>query len=169
MAAIINAITSLISIDAVAIYDQDFNQLFPKARPLKAVIKEEAKVMEHPIETGETITDHRIILPIEIELSMIVFSFDYKNVYNSIKQYYLNSTLVIVQTSTGIYNNQLIYAIPHEEDPQQYNTLIIAVKLKEVQFVTTQTTVVPKNPSNSSTVDRGNQQPKMNTTAAVPS
>lgn len=165
MSAIITGITAAASqlfpsVDAVAVYDQAFNQVFPKARALKATIKEEAKVMEHPVETGATITDHRIILPVEIELSMIVFSSDYQDTYNNIKQYYLNSTLLIVQTRTSTYVNQLISGIPHEEDPAQYDVLTIAIKLKEVQFVTSQSTVVPKNPANNRTVDRGNIQPK---------
>lgn len=160
MAAAINSIISLFYKDAVAIYDQNFKQIFQNARPLKAVVKEEAKVMEHPIETGATITDHRVILPVEIEMSMIVGSSNYQDVYNQIRQYYLNSTLVIVQTRSGVYPNQLIAGIPHEEDPSQYAQLIIAIKFKEAQFVTTQTTVIPKNPTNTNTVNRGNQQPK---------
>ncbi len=30
--------------------------------------------MEHPVESGIIITDHRIILPVEIELSLILTS-----------------------------------------------------------------------------------------------
>jgi hypothetical protein len=164
MSAVISGVSQALSLintslDSVAVFDQAFNQVFPQARALKATIKEEAKVMEHPVETGATITDHRVILPIEIELSMMVFSADYQDVYNSIKQYYLNSTLLIVQTWTSTYLNQLIAAIPHEEDPQQFKVLNIAIKLKEVLFVTSQSKVVPKNPSNNSTTNRGNIQP----------
>lgn len=148
------------AVDTVAVYDQNFRQVFPRARALKAVVKEDAKVMEHPVETGAIITDHRIILPIEIELSFILQSEDYLDTYRAIKQYFLNATLLVVQTRSGTYQNQLIASMPHEEDPEQFDTLMMAVNLKQVQFVTPQFNVRPRRPSNSTTSDRGNLQPK---------
>lgn len=144
--------------DTVAVFDQSFQQVFPQARSIKAVVKEESKVMEHPLETGGTITDHRVVLPVSIELSLIVQSKSgLQEVYRAIKQYYLNATLLTVQTRSSIYENQMIASMPHEENPDQYDVLAIAVTLKQIQFATTQYTVVPKNPKNSSTVDRGTQ------------
>lgn len=142
----------------VAVFDQNFNQLFREARAIKAVVKEQAKVMEHPVESGAIISDHRIILPVEIDLSLILSSVDYQDVYTSIKQYYLNATLLIVQTRSGIYTNQLIAALPHEEDPTMFDALTIALSLKEVITVTAQFAVTPKRNSNTNTANRGTQQ-----------
>lgn len=163
-ARIINELISRVipsyAIDVVGVYTQDFNQAFSRARPLKAIVKETSKLMEHPVETGATVTDHRIILPIEIELSLILQAEDYRNVYQEIKQLYLNAELLTVQTKSDNYENQVISEMPHEEDPQIYDALVLALKLKEVQFITAQfTTLQPRNPSNSSTVNRGTQQP----------
>ena len=146
------------AVDYVAIFDQDYNQLFRSARAIKAVVKEQSKVMEHPVESGAIITDHRIIMPVEINLSLILASEDYQSVYKAIRQYYLNATLLIIQTRAGIYENQLIAAIPHEEDPTMFDALTIALSLKQVFFVTAQFGVVPKRPSNTTTVNRGVQQ-----------
>jgi hypothetical protein len=110
------------------------------------------------VESGAVITDHRIILPIEIDLSLILASEDYQSVYKAIRQYYLNATLLIIQTRAGIYENQLIAALPHEEDPTMFDALTIALSLKQVFFVTAQFGLVPKNPSNTTTVNRGAQQ-----------
>lgn len=148
------------SLDAVAIFTQDYQQLFREARSIKAVVKEQSKVMEHPVETGAIITDHRIILPVDIELSLILSSEDYQSVYKSIRQYYLNGTLLLVQTRSGVYENQLISALPHEEDPTMYDALTIALSLRQVIFVTAQYAVVPRRTSNQSTINRGTQQPK---------
>ncbi len=162
MAVAIGAISRLLSnvfnFDTVAIFTQDFKQVFKNARAIKATVKEEAKVMEHPLETGATIVDHRIILPVEIELSMILSPADYKNTYNQIKDFYINATLLLVQTKSGTYANQLIQSIPHEETPETYNTLVMSLNLKQAQFVTAQFTNTPKNPSNGSNVSRGTQQ-----------
>jgi hypothetical protein len=150
--------------DQVAIFDQNFKQIFATARPLKAVVKEQAKLMEHPIETGATIVDHRIILPVEIELSLVLESYfgvsvEYQQVYNAIREAYLNSVLLTVQTRSGVYTNQLIQSLPHEEDPTQYDVLTLALSLKQVIFVTAQYGTTPKNPSNSNTTNRGMQLP----------
>lgn len=155
---IINTLLPAFAVDYVAVFDQNFNQLFIQARAIKAVVKEQSKVMEHPVESGAIITDHRIVLPIEIDLSLILASEDYQDVYQSIKQYYLNGTLLIVQTRSGIYTNQLISGLPHEEDPTMYNALTLALSLKEVILVSAQYNVTPKNPTNSNTSNRGTQQ-----------
>jgi hypothetical protein len=148
------------AVDVVAVYDSNFTQIFPNARPLKVTVKEDAKLMEHPLETGAIITDHRIVLPIEIEISFFLGAEDYRNTYRIIKQYYLNATLLTVQTRSGIYNNQLIASLPHEEDPAQYDTLMMAVSFKQVQFATAQFSLTPRNPTKTSTVNRGEQQPR---------
>lgn len=158
------------AVDYVAVFDQDYNQVFRSAKAIKAVVKEQAKVMEHPVETGAIITDHRIILPVEIQLSLILTSDDYQDVYKVIRQFYLNGTLLVVQTKSGIYDNQLIQSMPHEEDPTQFDILTLALTLKQVQFVTAQFVIAPKHPRNNTTVKRGSQNPtptsKENTSAA---
>ncbi len=142
----------------VAVFDQDYNQLFTTASSMKVVVNETAKVMEHPVETGAMITDHRIILPVEIELSLILASYDYQDTYKQIRQFYLNATLLVVQTKSGIYNHQIISSMPHEESPEQFDVLVMALALKQVQFATAQYGIVPKSPKNTSTVRRGEQQ-----------
>jgi hypothetical protein len=156
--SVTNFISSLYAFDQVAVFTQDYVQVFRSARTIKATVKEEAKVMEHPVETGATIVDHRIILPVEIELSLILTPTDYQNTYDKIKEAYLNSTLFIVQTKSGIYENQLIQSMPHDESPDNYNTILIALNLKQVIFVTAQYGTTPKNASNTNTTNRGVQQ-----------
>lgn len=147
--------------DNVALLDSNYNQLFSDARPIKAVIKEESKVMEHPLETGAVVTDHTVIQPVEIELSMIVQKENVQDTYQQLKTYYLNRTFLIVQTFTDAYTNQFIQALPHEEAADQFGAITIGLKLKQALVVTssTSTTITPKKPANSSTVDRGTQQP----------
>ena len=154
---IISTLLPSFAVDYVAIFTQDYQQVFREARAIKAVVKEQAKVMEHPVESGAIISDHRVILPVEIDLSLILASEDYQSVYKAIRQYYFNATLLVIQTRSGIYENQLISALPHEEDPNMFNALTIALSLKQVQFVTAQYGVVPRHASNTTTVNRGAQ------------
>lgn len=143
-------------LDVIGIYDQTYNQIFSEARPIKASVKEEAKVMEHPVETGATITDFKITLPVEIEIQFLLNSFFYRNVYENIKKAFLDSTLLVIQTRTGTYNNMLIQAMPHDEDPEVYDTVTLTVRLKEVIFAKTQeSNYSPKRRKDSKTVDMG--------------
>ncbi len=162
-AAVLNILSSTLpsfATDIVAVYTQDYTQVFRDARAIKAVVKETSKVMEHPIETGAIVTDHRIVLPVEIDLNLILIPATYRDVYYEIRDLYLQGTLLIVQTRSGIYENQLINSMPHEEDPSIYDTITIALSLKQVQMVTAQFTTQPRSPKNTSTVARGNQQGK---------
>ena len=161
MATFFDVVSTLIpsfAFDTVAIFTQDFRQVFAEARAIKAVVKEQAKVMEHPVESGAIISDHRIILPVEIELSLILTPDTYQDVYKVIRQYYLNATLLVVQTRAAIYDNQLIASMPHEEDPEQFDTITIALGLKEVIFVMAEYGIAPANPKNGTTQSRGTQQ-----------
>jgi hypothetical protein len=158
MSTPLDSILPSYAVDYVAVFDQNYNQVFTKARAIKATIKEQAKVMEHPVESGIIITDHRIILPVEVELSLILQAPDYEDVYKTIRSYYLNGTLLVVQTRSGIYNNQIISSMPHEEDPTIYDALTVSLNLKQVQFVTAQFGVVPKKASNANKINRGTQQ-----------
>ena len=152
------------NVDTVAVFTQDYTQVFRGGRPIKAVVKENSKLMEHPIETGAVVTDHRIVLPVEIELSLILTPNEYRETYNQIRQLYNEGTLLIVQTRSGIYENQLIQGLPHEEDPTIFDTITLALSLKQVQMVTAQYTTTPRNAKDSSTTQRGVLQ----TTEATP-
>lgn len=160
--SLISALLPNFSADVVAVFDQSFNQLFDGARPLKASINESAKVMEHPVETGVVITDHKIINPIDIELSMLLTPATYTDVYGQIKQTFLAGSLLTVQTRTASYPNMLIAEMPHEEDPGMFDVIALALKLHEVQFVQAQYGTLPpskvKKKSNASTADKGQVQ-----------
>jgi hypothetical protein len=147
------------SADVVAVFDQNFRQVFSGARPMKAEVKETAKLMEHPVETGVTITDHRIIDPIEIQILFHVGTDQYRSIYEEIKKYFNNATLLTVQTRTSNYANMLIQELPHGEVPEVFDAIVMNLSFKEVLFVEAQFSTLPAkkvaNPANASTKDRG--------------
>ena len=83
-----NTILSSASQDVVGVFDQQtFSQVFSDARPIKAKVNETASVMSHPVEDGTIITDHKIINPVDIELSMIISAMPHDedpSVYDSV-------------------------------------------------------------------------------------
>lgn len=145
--------------DVVGIWDQNFNQFVPFSRPMSCRVTEPTKNMEHPIETGSVITDHRVILPVEIELSLIMDGAYYVDQYAQIKTAMIKAELFYVHTKTGAYKNMMITDIPHEETPENFDTIIMSLKLKEVILVSASYEPLPPRKvaqkTNSSTKDRG--------------
>lgn len=146
--------------DVVAVLRQDtLEQVFTDARPIRATVKVEAKAMEHPVEDGSTITDHRIILPTEIELATLIAVEDYRSVYDTIAALFRDATLLVVQTRAATYQPMLITALPHEETSDQATALPVAIRLKQVILVQTQYGELPprkvSNPADASTAKGG--------------
>jgi hypothetical protein len=131
-----NGFTPTNAYDVVGIFDANFNRLFTDARPLRASVKETAKLMKHPIESGATIVDFRVIDPIEIDLSLVLLSATYVDTYNQIRATFLGNDTINVQTNTGLYTNFLISGMPHEETPDHFDTITISLKLEEVKLAT---------------------------------
>lgn len=159
------SILSMFGVDVVGIYDNDtFDQIFNTARPVKANINRQAKVMEHPIESGALVQDFIIILPVEIELSLLLTGDEYAATYQAIKNYFLTGTQVSIQTRADVFPNMLIQGMPHEESPDMFDVIPLALKFKQIQQVlvqyqqlsATQTT----QPQDQSTVNAGAKQPQ---------
>jgi hypothetical protein len=145
--------------DVTGVFDANFNQLFADARPITAKVTPTAKLMEHPLETGATITDHRIINPIEIELNVILEPADYVDAYNEVKAVFYGTNSVTVQTIADVYPNMYIEQMPYDHTSQVIDTITMIIKLKEAQVVAQSTvqTVTVKNPADSATVTTGSQ------------
>lgn len=150
-------------VDVVGVFDANLNQLFADARPIKAMIKPDSKLMDNPGESGITITDHRIFLPVEIELSLILRAATFRDTYQQVKTAYVNLTPLSVQTKADTFTNMYIMAMPHDEDPDLFDTISLALKLREVNLVTAQYAQLPagqvKKKSNSSTTKTGQKTP----------
>ena len=145
--------------DRVAVFDTAFAQVFPFARPVNVRVSERSQMLDHPIETGQIITDYSIVLPIEIEISFIVESVFYQEMYQQIRGYFVNKELLTVQTSTASYLNMVIADMPHEERPDLYDALPISVHFRQIQVVPNPTTYAPADPQQTDTKTVGQQTP----------
>lgn len=141
--------------DIIGIYDQDFVQLFPQARPLKVSPSPTSKLMEQPLETNGVTSDHKVIQPVEIQFNLIVPAFASTDVYNQIYTYFKNSHFMNVQTKARLYTNQVITDMPHEESADAFDVLILALKCREVKIVKPKYKISPKRARHRSTVDKG--------------
>jgi hypothetical protein len=151
-----------ISQDVVGVFD-GFSQVFRDARPMSASVREEAKLMEHPLESGAVATDHMVIQPVEIELLMTLTPATYRDTFQEIKNLFREAKILTVQTKADTYQNLIIEALPHDEEPEVFDTIDLALKLKEVLVVTAEYEEAPYSPrrdNQSATQDRGEVQPQ---------
>lgn len=151
------------SVDVVAIFNAGLQQILLTARPARAAITEDAKLPEHPLETGAVINDHKIFNPVEIEITFFLGAAELKNTYQQLQQLYRSEQLVTVQTRTGSYGNMTISRMPHEETADMVDAVMVAVTFREVQQARAQFGPLPPSSvrriAQSSTRDRGEQLP----------
>ena len=139
----VNLLTSVSKVDIVGILSQSttisaagavntaFSQIFSEARPMKGTVKETSKVMDYPVENGAIYSDHKVINPTEIEFLMIIPQEAYSTAYPAIRNAWLNSDVLAVQTRTGTYRNMIIQDMPHEEEPDIFSAITIFVRMRE--------------------------------------
>jgi len=161
------------STDVVAIYNQSGEQVFADGVPMRASVSQRAKAFTHPLETSVEITDHRVILQTEISLILFLknqsafFGFSQKrlrDVYAQISQSFRNADLLSVQTRAGRFDNLIIQALPHDENPEMFEAIDVELKLLETQFVSlvivNLTVEDVTDPYQSSTSNLGVQSPQ---------
>lgn len=148
--------------DVVGLFDKNFKQLVPEGRPLKATVTQPSKVMEHPLETGATVADHRVFQPVEIELTLVIPFVNFQRLRAIHKQ----AETITVRTNAGTFENMVIETLPHDETTDVFDKIATAVKLREVVFVDTQFQALPpkaaggKGNRNTSTAKKGSQSGK---------
>lgn len=143
-------------IDSIGVYDQNFNQVFRHARPIKVTVKPELKTMDHPLESGSPFTDHVVYQPIEVEVSLMLrTTTDFTNTYAQMTQFFNNATMLNVKTKASVYPSMIITSLPHDEAPEYFDTLVIALKLRQVIIVNSDSTIAPANPNKKPTVKKG--------------
>lgn len=161
--AILNPRTASASADVVSVMDAETGrQMFSGARPLKASVSPTSKYMSHPGENGIAYVDHKIDLPVSIQLPVVMVANQYRDTYNELNEAKTSGTQLTVQTRTATYENMAIEAIPFEEDPEHFDTITMIIQLVEIIPAFTVVQTLPpqsvRNPVDASTVDRGQQE-----------
>lgn len=149
--------------DVVGIFDSSFNQLIVAARPMRAHIDPKAVVMRHPVESGGVKADWRVILPIEIEVTVFLTGDEYRDAYQAVRAIFLGDDLVSVQTKTDTYFNQMLAAMPHEEDPDQFDIIAMQLRFSETIIIDAQIQALAPaqaSPTDTSTANTGEKQPQ---------
>jgi Dit-like tail protein len=160
---VVDLLLSTAAFDYVAVLS-DFTPVIQDARPIKATVRQPSRILDHPIETGQIISDYSIILPIEIDLVVIVQAASYRSTYEEVVALYQAKNLLTVQTKTSSYDNMVIADIPHEETTDQYDAFSMVIKFRQVLVVQDAPPFMPADATQANTQSLGQQ----NATTATP-
>lgn len=159
--ALKNVNTPNASSDLVGVYDENFNQLFSEARPIKMSYYETSKMMEHPVESGSIVVDHKVFMPATVEAVFIIQANDYRSVYDQIESAYKNNDIVTIQGKAKSFNNMVLSSKLHDESADMYDTIQVVVKFTELflaQITSTLSVSSVASPKDSDTINDGRIQ-----------
>lgn len=162
----INALKNLnpfnVPTDDILFLDDNYEQIdfFNRCGSVDIKPNPVIRTARHPLESGAYVSDHRWIEPTSLDIAMLLISDDYQTVYAMINQYALNATPIKIQTKAFLYENQYISAWSHIENAQVLTGIALNLKTEQSLFSTPEYGIVPKDPSNSTTVSKGQVQPK---------
>lgn len=145
------------SFDSVQILN-GYTQVLQYARPIKATVRRSSRLLDHPIETGQLITDYSIVLPTEVDFTVIVQAANYRNTYAEALQLFRTKQILSVQLKVGVGSNMVIAEVPHEETPDKYDAFMMTIKFREVLVVKSAPPFSPANPTQANTQALGQQQ-----------
>lgn len=148
-------------ITPVIILDNDsLEELWEGSDIMSVSVSETSKATRYAVEDGTNRNDHVIKNPVEISINMMLVG-KIAQLFQLLKQTYLEHKLVTVQTKTDVYTNMLVEGIPHEQDTGMTDGVTVNVKMVEWQEVTPEYgELTPKKvakPRQSDTVKRGSQ------------
>ena len=126
-----------------------------KAQPTKAFINRDTKGFSHPLENNTSLTDHRIIYPIEITMTLLISKDSKSEIYKQIEDFFLSALTVQVKTKAKTYDDLYISAMPHNETPQKFDTLEMDIKFREIQVASGTVLFAPLDTDQLDTVGRG--------------
>lgn len=152
-----------INIDAVAVYDSNFNQVFQNARPMEAEILPRARLMDHPVEPGQIETDYKIINPTEILLPVIIQDPYYRTTYQEIYNLWESSEKLIVQCKVGTFSNMIITEPPSRESPDKYDAIVMRLRFRQIQIPGEGSNFMPADINDADTQILGQQFPSIYT------
>ena len=145
------------SFDTIAVFDSNFSQVFENARPLRDEVVPRSKLMDHPSESGQIVSDYKITLPVEITIQMLISSEYYRDTYQEIWDLWQQSALLTIQTRVTTFGNMVIAEPPHEETPEIFDAIRMNLKFRQVQTPLQSTTFQPADPTQADTQSIGQQ------------
>lgn len=127
-------ISSSLASDVVCVMDENGRQVFETARAVRAACQDDSELFQHPLETGNKITDYKIDKPKVVQLGVVIPIDDFTGTYKQLVDAKKAGTTFSVQTQARVYENMVIQSMPHEESEQWGDCLAVSITFVEVQW-----------------------------------
>ncbi len=116
--------------------------------------EDNAKIFEHPIETGEVITDHIIFDPNSVSIQAYI-SLDDTSTLEELEYLYQNTIPLQIRANNKVLSNAIISSKPFKISANHFDKTLYNISFKQIQEVTP-VYVTMKNASNASNTSRVN-------------
>ena len=174
--SIVSNLLPLSSVDIIAVFDADGNQVLVgdsprsetfgfsvgtflggqlKAQPMRGFINRDTKGFTHQLENNLSITDHRILLPIVIDMKFLIAKDKTSVIYKELEELFVSGAEVAVKTKARLFEGLYISSIPHAETPEKFNSLEVDVKFREIQVPSGTVSFSPADANQQDTIERG--------------
>lgn len=129
----------------------------------RIAFEDNAKLFEHPIETGVVITDHEIFEPKRIVIQAYI-SNDDETTLTELEQLYLSGSPLKIRAGNKIIEKAIIASKPFEINGAIFDKTLYSIAFREYFEVTPTYTKMPprkvQNKANASRVNKGVKQAK---------
>lgn len=128
----LNAIGYILKNKVVALYSaEEGAEVLTDCSIIKCIVSDKARLMEHPLEMGSKVVDHKVFEPITASLQIAMPISGFETECATLKELYRKGTMLSLQTKAYVYDNLQIAGIPHEETAENINRMIFNIELKE--------------------------------------
>lgn len=95
-----------------------------------------SELCDHPVETGQVITDASVLNPITATVNIVMPTAFYTKIYEQVLDYFTNKKKIILLTKFGMYKNMVIKSMPYKLQHSDVDRPVISLTLRQIMEVT---------------------------------
>ena len=134
----------------------DLNEVLPNLEITRVAVEDQAKIFEHPLETGSVIVDHMILEPQQATIQAYI-SIDDDETLRTLEQFYLSGTKLTMRAENKIIDNVIIKSKPKEITSSVLDKTLYSITFRQAEEVEPMYVAMPpKKVANKATSSRVN-------------
>lgn len=102
---------------------------------MNAEVDISSDLCDHPIETGQIITDASIRNPVSAKVEIVMPTAFYEKIYKQVYDYYENKKKIMLLTKFALYQNMVIKEMPYKLEHASVDRPSIILQLREIMEV----------------------------------
>ena len=137
------------------------NEVLPNLEITRVAVEDQAKIFEHPLETGTVIVDHMILEPQQATIQAYISNDDDTTLRN-LEQYYLTGQKMTLRAENKIIENVVIKSKPREITSSVLDKTLYSITFRQAEEIEPVYVAMPPrkvaNKATSSRVNSGVKQ-----------